>query len=169
MEKTKEILNQIKAYNLKAKLENLAKKNEQKRPFKHLPKQFSKGILIGNIAIVPKKSYDSRYEYVIADMVNAQILYQGISLKQTAIMIAHYLADGKNVPQHIIKADEHFNSKIFEIKNFKRLLRMAEKENNEHQIFVYENKIIETNRLADYLKHRIQDEFDTVFRTNSNK
>jgi hypothetical protein len=169
MEKTKEILRQIQAYNLKVKLQDLAKKNEQKRPFKHLPKQFSKGILIGSIAIVPKKSYDSRYEYVIADMVNAKILYQNISLKQTAILLAHYLAEGRHPPTDILKMDEHFNSKIFELKNFKRLLRMAEKQKDDNLIFVYENKIIETNRLADYLKHCIQDEFDTVFRTNSNK
>ena len=50
----KELVRQIEAYGLKHKLAELARKEEARRPFKHLPKQFSKGILIGNIAIVPK-------------------------------------------------------------------------------------------------------------------
>ena len=51
-----ELVKQIEAYGLKNKLAELARKEESKRPFRHLPKQFSKGILIGNIAIVPKKA-----------------------------------------------------------------------------------------------------------------
>ena len=81
-----ELVKQIEAYGLKSKLANLAKKDEQRRPFRHLPKQFSKGILIGNVAIVPKKSDGTRYIYVIADMVKATILYDDIHLKQTAIL-----------------------------------------------------------------------------------
>ena len=50
----KELVKQIEAYGLKNKLAELVRKEEAKRPFRHLPKQFSKGILIGNIAIVPK-------------------------------------------------------------------------------------------------------------------
>ena len=46
---------QIEHYDLSSKLKNLAEKDQARRPFRHLPKQFSKGILIGNIAIVPKK------------------------------------------------------------------------------------------------------------------
>lgn len=167
MKKSQELINQIKHYNLQSKLENLARKNEEKRPFKHLPKQFSKGILIGNIAIVPRKSYDARYEYIIADMVNARIMYEGICLKQTAILSAHYLADNRNIPSRILKTDEHFNSKIFEIKNFTRLLKQANL--SEEQSFLYKNKIKETNLLADQLKQQIQEEFDSVFRSNSNK
>ena len=167
MKKSQELINQIKHYNLQPKLEDLAKKDKQKRPFKHLPKQFSKGILIGNIAIVPKKSYDSRYEYVIADMVNAKILYNGICLKQTAILLAHHLADKKSIPSGILRTDEHFNSKIFEIKNFTRLLKQARI--SKEQEFLYENKIKETSILADQLKQQIQNEFDCVFRSNSNK
>ena len=50
-----ELVKQIEAYGLKSKLAALAHKEQAKRPFQHLPKQFSKGILIGNIAIVPRK------------------------------------------------------------------------------------------------------------------
>ena len=46
-----ELVKQIEAYGLKGKLADLALKEQSKRPFHHLPKQFSKGILIGNIAI----------------------------------------------------------------------------------------------------------------------
>jgi len=95
-----ELVKQIEAYNLKTKLEALARNDEQYRPFRHLPKQFSKGILIGNIAIVPKKQDESRFIYVIADMVEARILYEDINLKQSAILIAHYLADGKSCTRH---------------------------------------------------------------------
>ena len=50
-----ELVKQIEAYGLRNKLADLARKEKERRPFRHLPKQFSKGILIGNIAIVPKK------------------------------------------------------------------------------------------------------------------
>ena len=65
-----ELVKQIEAYGLKGKLADLALKEQSKRPFHHLPKQFSKGILIGNIAIVPKKYTGTRYVYVIADMLD---------------------------------------------------------------------------------------------------
>ena len=87
-----ELVKQIEAYGLKSKLADLARKQESKRPFHHLPKQFSKGILIGNVAIVPKKSTGTRYVYVIADMLEAKVLHDNINLKQTAIMVAHHLA-----------------------------------------------------------------------------
>ena len=45
-EKKSELVKQIEAYGLKNKLADLAKKEEARRPFRHLPKQFSKGILI---------------------------------------------------------------------------------------------------------------------------
>ena len=50
-----ELVKQIEAYGLKSKLADLAHKEQARRPFRHLPKLFAKGILIGNIAIVPKK------------------------------------------------------------------------------------------------------------------
>ena len=70
-----ELGKQIEAYGLKNKLKDLARKEEARRPFRHLPKQFSKGILIGNIAIVPKKHTGTRYVYVLADMMEAKILH----------------------------------------------------------------------------------------------
>jgi hypothetical protein len=155
---------QIKSYNLKNKLNELAKNDEKQRPFRHLPKQFSKGILIGNIAIVPKKIDPTRYVYVIADMTQAKILYDSIFLKQTAILVAHYLADQKNIPDQILTLDEQFASKLFDIKNFKRFYKIAIKENDDDKEFVYSNKLIETNRRADEIKLEIHQIFDHTFR-----
>jgi len=164
-----ELVKQIEAYNLKTKLEALARNDEQYRPFRHLPKQFSKGILIGNIAIVPKKQDESRFIYVIADMVEARILYEDINLKQSAILIAHYLADGKTVPDTVKRMDSEFASRLFEIKNFKRFYKAAVKEKDDNKEFIYENKLIETHRHADAIKHEIQHNFDSTFRTNRTK
>ena len=161
-----ELVKQIEAYGLKNKLEDLARRDEQRRPFRHLPKQFSKGILIGNIAIVPRKQDESRFVYVIADMVEARVLYDDINLKQSAILVAHYLADEKQVPPYVLKDDAEFASRIFEIRNYNRFHRKAQKEGNEAQEFIYENKLKETHRLADAIKHRIQSNFDATFRTN---
>ena len=154
---------QIQHYNLAGKLQDLAHRDEQRRPFRHLPKQFAKGILIGNIAIVPRKATETRFVYVIADMIGARVLHDDISLKQTAIMLAHYLAEGKNPPDYILENDEHFAAKLFDITNFKRLHKQAEREQNDEQAFIYENKFIEANRTADELKHRIQSNFNNLF------
>jgi len=154
---------QIQHYNLAGKLQTLAKQHEQRRPFRHLPKQFSKGILIGNIAIVPKKATETRYHYVIADMIGAKVLYDNISLKQTAIMMAHYLAEGQYMPDHILEIDKHFASKLFDITNFKRMMKQAQKDKDEDQEFIYENKLIEANRSADELKRKIQASFNSLF------
>jgi len=164
MSKNAELLRQVKAYGLTGKIQELARRDEQKRPFRHLPKQFSKGILIGNIAIVPRKADETRFVYVIADMLQAKILYENICLKQSAILIAHYLADGKAVPENILQLDLEFASKLFEIKQFKTRWKQYEKEDNEPMSFIYENKYIETNRLADDIKQRIHSLFDSKFR-----
>jgi hypothetical protein len=158
-----ELVKQIEAYGLKSKLKALAKKDEQRRPFRHLPKQFSKGILIGNIAIVPRKAEGTRYIYVIADMVNAQILYKEINLKQTAILIAHNLADGRSAPHHIIDTDQRFASQLFDITNAKRMWKMAVKQRNEIQVDVYQQKLESANALADQHKNHIMDEFRRTF------
>lgn len=162
-----ELVKQIEAYGLKSKLKALAKKDEQRRPFKHLPKQFSKGILIGNIAIVPRKAEGTRYIYVIADMVNAQILYKEVNLKQTAILIAHNLADGKSAPQHIIDTDQRFASQLFDITNAKRMWKMAVKQRNEIQMDVYQQKLENANLLADQHKNHIMEEFKRTFQTST--
>ena len=158
-----ELVRQIEAYGLKDKLATLAHKHEAKRPFRHLPKQFSKGILIGNIAIVPKKSTGTRYVYVIADMREAKLLYEDINLKQTAILVAHHLADDKPAPNTVIEYDTRFASYLFEITNCKRMLKQAQKEDNTEQEEIYNLKLEDAHRLADEYKGRIQDIFQSTF------
>ena len=164
MRNREELLRQIAAYNLDDKLKRLAQHDEKQRPFLHLPKQFSKGILIGNVAIVPRRADETRFVYVIADMIKAQIIYDDIHLKQSAILIAHHLADGKPMPEHILNWDSDFASRIFDIKSYKAKLRSAEKAGDDDQAFIYENKFREANRQADTIKQRIQDLFDSTFR-----
>lgn len=168
MEANKEtaLVKQIADYNLGDRLKDLAEKEALRRPFRHLPKQFSKGILIGNIAIVPRKVDDTRFVYVIADMVSAEIIHDSINLKQTAILAAHYLADDRHVPQLILNIDQHFASKIFEIKNYRRFIKNAQREGDDAQEFIYTNKMRETNRQADDLKREIQSNFEAVFGIN---
>ena len=160
------LVKQISDYNLRDRLKDLAERELKKQPFRHLPKQFSKGILIGNIAIVPRKVDESRFVYVIADMVNAKILYDCINLKQTAILVAHHMADNMSVPRYILDIDEHFASKIFEIKNFRRFVKSAQHDKNDAQEFIYTEKLKQANRQADRLKCEIQSTFDDTFRMN---
>ena len=158
-----ELVKQIEAYGLKGKLADLARKEEAKRPFRHLPKQFSKGILIGNIAIVPKKSTGTRYVYVIADMLEAKILHEDINLKQTAIMVAHHLADQKQVPQKILETDLHFASQLFNIQSAKRMIREAQKDKDSAKEHIYYDRLDTANHLADSYKSEIQDIFSQTF------
>ena len=164
IEKNKsELVKQIEAYGLKSKLAALAHKEQARRPFRHLPKQFSKGILIGNIAIVPKKHTGTRYVYVIADMMEARVLHEDINLKQTAILVAHYLADGKNVPNNILELDTKHASQLFDIQNAKRMIREAQKEKDELMEDVYWDRLDVANRLADDCKGKIQHIFNDTF------
>ena len=164
IEKNKsELGKQIEAYGLKNKLKDLARKEEARRPFRHLPKQFSKGILIGNIAIVPKKHTGTRYVYVLADMMEAKILHEDINLKQTAILVAHYLADDKNVPSNIVELDTKHASQLFDIQNAKRMIREAQKEKDELMEDVYWDRLDVANRLADDCKTKIQHIFNDTF------
>ena len=158
-----ELVKQIEAFGLKNKLADLARREEAKRPFRHLPKQFSKGILIGNIAIVPKKLTGTRYVYVIADMLEARILHEDINLKQTAILVAHYLADGKAVPRNILDLDTKFASQLFDIQNAKRMIREAQKDEDELTEDVYWDRLDVANRLADECKSNIQQIFNDTF------
>ena len=159
----KQLIQQIADFNLSNKLKNLAIKQESKRPFRHLPKQFSKGILIGNIAIVPKKYTGTRYVYVIADMLEARILHEDINLKQTAILVAHYLADDKPVPTNLLDLDNKFSSQLFDIQNAKRMIREAQKGKDEQMEDVYWDRMDTANRLADDCKARIQHIFNDTF------
>ena len=158
-----ELVKQIEAYGLKSKLADLAHKEQARRPFHHLPKQFSKGILIGNIAIVPKKHTGTRYVYVIADMMEAKVLHEDINLKQTAILVAHYLADDKNVPGNIVELDTKHASQLFDIQNAKRMIREAQKNKDEQMEDVYWDRLDVANRLADDCKGNIQQIFSDTF------
>ena len=169
MRNRKELQRQIEAYGLGDKLKKLAEHDESTRPFRHLPKQFSKGILIGNIAIVPRRADETRFVYVIADMVQARIIYDDIHLKQSAILMAHHLADGKPMPEKVLIWDTDFASRIFDIKSYKGKMRAAEKSGDDDQAFIYEEKFREANRQADAAKQQIQDLFDATFRVNTAK
>ena len=158
-----ELVKQIEAYGLKNKLADLARREEARRPFRHLPKQFSKGILIGNIAIVPKKLTGTRYVYVIADMLEATIIHDDINLKQTAILVAHHLADGKNVPTNLMDLDTKFASQLFDIQNAKRMIKEAQREKDEAKEDIYYDRLDVSNRLADECKSRIQMIFNDTF------
>ena len=158
-----ELVKQIEAYGLQNKLADLARKEEARRPFRHLPKQFSKGILIGNIAIVPKKHTGTRYVYVIADMMGAKVLHDDINLKQTAILVAHYLADGKNVPNNILELDMKHASQLFDIQSAKRMIKEAQKNKDEQMEDVYWDRLDVANRLADECKANIQQIFSDTF------
>ena len=158
-----ELVKQIEAYGLKGKLAALAHKEQAKRPFQHLPKQFSKGILIGNIAIVPRKWTGTRYVYVIADMMEAKVLHEDINLKQTAILVAHYLADGKNIPANILELDSKHASQLFDIQSAKRMIKEAQKSKDELREDVYWDRLDVANRLADDCKGRIQQIFNDTF------
>jgi len=158
-----ELVKQIEAYGLKSKLADLVHKEQARRPFRHLPKQFSKGILIGNIAIVPKKHTGTRYVYVIADMMEARILHEDINLKQTAILVAHYLADGENIPSNILELDTKHASQLFDIQNAKRMIREAQKSKDELTEDVYWDRLDVANRLADECKGNIQQIFNDTF------
>ena len=158
-----ELVRQIEAYGLKNKLAELARKEETRRPFRHLPKQFSKGILIGNIAIVPKKHTGTRYVYVIADMIEAKLLYEDINLKQSAILIAHHLAENKNTPQQIMEYDTHFASQLFDITSAKRMIKMAQKEHDDSMEEIYAQRLENAHLLADEYKGKIQEIFQSTF------
>ena len=158
-----ELVKQIEAYGLKGKLADLARKEESKRPFHHLPKQFSKGILIGNIAIVPKKHTGTRYVYVIADMMEATILHDDINLKQTAILVAHHLADEQEHTSQHTRARHKVASQLFDIQSAKRMIREAQKDNDECKEDVYWDRMDTANHLADECKGRIQQIFNDTF------
>jgi hypothetical protein len=158
-----ELVRQIEAYGLKTKLADLAHKEQSRRPFRHLPKQFSKGILIGNIAIVPKKWSGTRYVYVIADMMEATIIYDDINLKQTAILVAHHLADGNNVPSNLLELDTKFASQLFDIQNAKRMIKEAQKDKDDQVEDVYWDRLDAANHLADDCKGQIQQIFSDTF------
>ena len=101
--------------------------------------------------------------YVIADMMEAKVLHEDINLKQTAILVAHYLADGKNLPYSILDLDTKHASQLFDIQNAKRMIREAQKDKDELTEDVYWDRLDVANRLADECKGKIQDIFNDTF------
>jgi hypothetical protein len=101
--------------------------------------------------------------YVIADMLEANILHDDINLKQTAILVAHYLADNKHVPKNILDLDTKFASQLFDIQNAKRMIREAQKGKDDLSTDVYWDRLDVANHLADDCKDRIQLIFSDTF------
>jgi hypothetical protein len=101
--------------------------------------------------------------YVIADMMEAKVLHEDINLKQSAILVAHYLADGKNVPGNIVELDTKHASQLFDIQNAKRMIREAQKGKDEQMEDVYWDRLDVANRLADDCKDKIQAIFSDTF------
>ena len=101
--------------------------------------------------------------YVIAAMLEARLLHEDINLKQTAILVAHHMADEKPIPTNILELDTKFSSQLFDIQSAKRMIREAQKENDELKEDVYWDRMDNANRLADDCKARIQQIFNDTF------
>ena len=101
--------------------------------------------------------------YVIADMMEAKVLHEDINLKQTAILVAHYLADGKQIPNDILELDMKHASQLFDIQSAKRMIKEAQKSKDELREDVYWDRLDVANRLADDCKGRIQQIFNDTF------
>ena len=93
------------------------------------------------------------------------MLHEVINLKQTAILVAHHLADGKNMPANILELDTKHASQLFDIQSAKRMIREAQKEKDEQMEDVYWDRLDVANRLADDCKSKIQHIFNDTFGT----
>ena len=98
-------------------------------------------------------------------MMEARLLHEDINLKQTAILVAHYLADGKHIPNDIIELDTKHASQLFDIQSAKRMIREAQKEKDEVTEDVYWDRLDVANRLADECKSKLQQIFNDTFGT----
>ena len=96
-------------------------------------------------------------------MLEATILHNDINLKQTAILVAHYLADGKNLPDNILELDIKHASQLFDIQSAKRMIKEAQKNKDELTEDVYWDRLDAANRLADECKSKIQQIFSDTF------
>jgi hypothetical protein len=96
-------------------------------------------------------------------MLEAQVLHHDINLKQTAILVAHYLADGKNIPDNIVELDMKHASQLFDIQNAKRMIKEAQKTKDDQAEDVYFDRLDVANRLADECKDQIQQIFSDTF------
>ena len=96
-------------------------------------------------------------------MMEAKVLHEDINLKQTAILVAHYLADGKQIPNDILELDMKHASQLFDIQSAKRMIKEAQKSKDELREDVYWDRLDVANRLADDCKGRIQQIFNDTF------
>ena len=96
-------------------------------------------------------------------MDKATILYDSINLKQTAIIVAHNIADGNEPPTEILEHDIHFASQLFNITNANRMWKIARREDNEEEEEVFLQKLQHAHDLADEYKAKIQQIFSSTF------
>ena len=96
-------------------------------------------------------------------MMEAKVLHEDINLKQTAILVAHYLADGKQIPNDILELDMKHASQLFDIQSAKRMIKEAQKSKDQLREDVYWDRLDVANRLADDCKGRIQQIFNDTF------
>ena len=96
-------------------------------------------------------------------MLEATILHEDINLKQTAILVGHHLADGKDVPANLMALDTKFASQLFDIQNAKRMIREAQKGKDTSMEAIYWDRLDVANRLADECKADIQYIFNHTF------
>ena len=82
---------------------------------------------------------------------------------QTAILVAHYLADGKQIPNDILELDMKHASQLFDIQSAKRMIKEAQKSKDQLREDVYWDRLDVANRLADDCKGRIQQIFNDTF------
>ena len=96
-------------------------------------------------------------------MLEAKVLHEDINLKQTAILVAHHLADQKSLPVNILELDTKFASQLFDIQNAKRMIKEAQRGKDELVEDVYYDRLDSANHLADECKDRIQRIFNDTF------
>jgi len=90
-------------------------------------------------------------------------LHEAINLKQTAILVAHHLADDKPMPSNLLDLDTKFASQLFDIQSAKRMIKEAQKSKDEVTEDVYWDRLDSANRLADNCKSNIQQIFNDTF------
>ena len=96
-------------------------------------------------------------------MMEAMVLHDDINLKQTAILVAHHLADGKPLPTNVLELDTKFASQLFDIQSAKRMIREAQKNKDQLAEDVYWDRLDSANHLADNCKSSIQQIFNDTF------
>ena len=86
-----------------------------------------------------------------------------IQRQQTAIMVAHHLADEKSLPTNILELDTKFASQLFDIQNAKRMIKEAQRSKDQLTEDVYWDRLDVANHLADECKENIQAIFNDTF------